>query len=172
MFAMRSWPLIVLANQRIFPPHSHAGKQNINKSYRCCFVNPSTSYHSTTHYDNIPQTKTDYLCGSFGAWGARSYAPHPSSSITIEHPYISFAHHPFATKVPLFFQAGNGEALFTEICAFYEEMKGMKGNVMQLELTEGDAPHDVLYVGDKLGFEVEAEEMLAKAGRWTREVAR
>lgn len=44
--------------------------------------------------------------------------------------------------------------------------------MVTLELTEGDAPHDVLYVGDKVGFEVEAEDMVAKAGRWLDDVAR
>jgi len=143
-----------------------------NNPYRCCFVNPAGSYHSTTQFDTIPQEPTDFLCDAFGAWGARSYAPNPPSKITIEHPYISFSHHPFATKVPLFFQAGNGEVLFGDICELYEEMQGVEGNVVTLELTEGDAPHDVLYVGDKVGFEVEAEDMVAKAGRWIGEVAR
>jgi len=51
-------------------------------------------------------------------------------------------------------------------------MRKVQGNVVELEVTEGDAPHDVMYVGDKVGFEVEAEEMMAKAGRWVGEVGR
>jgi len=168
---MTSTLLVVVANNTL-PCQGPTMTAQTDNLRRCCFVNPSTSYHSTTHYDTIPQTHTDYLCGAFGAWGARSYAPNPPSTITIEHPYISFSHHPFATKVPLFFQAGTGEALFVEICAFYEEMNGVTGNVVKLELTEGDAPHDLVYVGDKVGFEVEAEDMVAKAGRWLSEVTR
>lgn len=74
--------------------------------------------------------------------------------------------------MPLFFQAGDGEALYTEICEMVEEMKKQRGNVVELEVTGGHAPHDLILVGDKVGFEVEAEEGVARAARWTGEVAK
>lgn len=148
-----------------------ASISQINLSHRSLFVNPSLSYHSTTHYDNIPQSRTDYLCASFGAWGARSYAPNPPSTIKIEHPYISFSGHPFSTKVPLWFNVCSGEAQWNEVREVHEEMQDVKGNVVELDITQGEAPHDIILVGDKVGFEIEAEEAAARAGRWLSEVA-
>ena len=103
--------------------------------------------------------RSDYLPESFLTWGARAYAgglPEPTS-----HPYITPLGHPFATPVPIFVSAGSAELFYDSNLRWAEMMNGVGGNVVEFHSEEGSC-HDTLLVGDKLGFEMSAQDSVLK----------
>ena len=113
----------------------------------------SRSYESHRNYG------TDFINGNFVAWGSRTYVP---DSMSASHPYISPINQPFKSKTPLWIQTGGLEVLYDDDVKLADNMRGVEGNKVEL-VVEPYAPHDVILLGDKLGFVAEAERLTKKA---------
>ncbi|KAF2207039.1 hypothetical protein CERZMDRAFT_115390 [Cercospora zeae-maydis SCOH1-5] len=114
-----------------------------------------------------PNKGMDYVPVTFGAWGARCYRPLPSTGATLDHPYINFTTHAFATKVPIYISTGECEMPFHDDVALYEEMRAIDGNHVHLQIEE-HAVHDIILTGPLVGFEKEAVIAAKRAGEWLR----
>ena len=55
--------------------------------------------------------------------------------------------------------------MYHEDMQFYEEMKRYKSNRVSLQVEENTV-HDIILVGDKVGFEEEAKRAARRAGEW------
>ncbi|KAI7553299.1 hypothetical protein KC331_g1324 [Hortaea werneckii] len=107
--------------------------------------------------DSAPHFQTDYVVEAFGHWGASHLMPDPSTGVTIHNPYIQGFGNPFATTAKVFIHTGGLEFMANPILTFVQQMRGVKGNVVEDHLSEY-GPHDIILLGDKLGFEREAFE--------------
>jgi len=141
-----------------------------------------------------PNYGTDYLNREFGVWGARSvYSGFPDDG-DAEHAsvegYLSPLHHPFYLQsshasnsdggIPMFIHAGEREVLVDDARLFaqrYAEVKvgggGKQGgsSAWRVKLVESKGcPHDILLVGDLVGFQKEAKEAAKWAGEFFAEV--
>jgi acetyl esterase/lipase len=108
---------------------------------------------------------TDYLSDAFGTWGARTYQPRPETGITMAHPNICFLNTAFATPTPIFFSVGECEALADVITKSYEGMKAVPSNKVELHI-QNNAAHDIVLVGDLLGFEKQADVSMKAANNF------
>ncbi|PQE21207.1 alpha beta hydrolase fold-3 domain containing protein [Rutstroemia sp. NJR-2017a BVV2] len=115
-----------------------------------------------------PRLPTDYMGEGFGAWGARCFKPLEGSGVTMAHPSICFLGTAFKTLTPLFISTGECELLFAENVKLYEEFKAVPGNNVELQIEQA-APHDIISVGEMLGFEKEVILGVRRAGEfWER----
>jgi acetyl esterase/lipase len=106
---------------------------------------------------------TDYLSPAFTTWGSAAYAGLPGLSV-LSQPYINQKAKMFKTEVPIWVNTGSAEMLFFDDKEWAEKMKGA-GNDVTLMIEE-NVPHDILLVGDLLGFASEATNSAKKAGEW------
>lgn len=63
--------------------------------------------------------------------------------------------------------AGTAELSLEFITQWVEEMRGVKGNVVELHFEE-DAVHDTFFAGELLGFEESAWNVAAKVGEFVQ----
>lgn len=131
------------------------------------WIDPSDTSASYVH--NNPNYPTDYLSPPFTHWGTSAYAGLAGTEI-LSSPYVTHKTHPFQTPVPLFVNAGSAEILYFDVVEWAKTMKDA-GNHVTLDVTK-NAPHDVLLLGNILGFEKEAVGMAKIAGEWIRDNAR
>lgn len=129
------------------------------------WVHPGGTIDGTTSFDDAPQAQTDYLNDGFGKWGAREYAPAPSTGLTLDSEYINFLDNPFSTEVPLYFSVCENEVLHDSGKRTYDSFSKIKGNKTEISF-EKDSPHDVILVAPLTGFEAEAVEAAKKAGKY------
>ncbi len=119
-----------------------------------------------------PNYPTDYLPGSFGAWGVRTFAGHDASSgkhkVDPNDKYVSPLGKPFKTPTPMWIQTGEAEVLCMEDCQFADQMLKENDGYVGLWVEEG-AVHDIALVGSRTGFQVEAEACARRAGEWLAE---
>ncbi|KAE9378595.1 alpha/beta-hydrolase [Stipitochalara longipes BDJ] len=115
------------------------------------------------YLEESPNAVTDYLVDTFGAWGARSLSPSPSSGIKLSDPNICFIGTAFATPTPIFFSTGECEALYHDNVKVYEEFTAIKGNKTELQVA-AQAVHDIILIGNVVGFEKEAALAAKQAG--------
>ncbi|KAL8918197.1 MAG: hypothetical protein Q9172_005526 [Xanthocarpia lactea] len=104
--------------------------------------------------DRHPNSKIDYLPPVLIDWGSRMYRPF---FLKVDHPYLSPLKKPFASEVPIFMQHCSAEVLFDEQKAFYLQMMEISSNRLA-RMETPNAPHDIFYLGQVLGFEKEAKE--------------
>lgn len=130
------------------------------------WVSPLGSLTSET-FDGSPHRGTDYITASFGGWGARTYQPSKSSGLTLDHPYISFTGHAFATPTPIYISTGECEVLYHDDIKLADELLAIKGNKVKLQVEE-HAVHDTILAGPLVGFEKEAILAAKRAGEWLR----
>jgi acetyl esterase/lipase len=116
------------------------------------------------NFGRNPNHTTDYLCGSFGAWGASTFAEKHNP----RDPYLSPLGHPFRSQSPIWVQCGEAEVLYADDTAIAKEFEGVEGNRVELLVKEA-MPHDIILVGGLLGFHREAAECVKKAGEFLRE---
>ncbi|KAH8807093.1 Alpha/Beta hydrolase protein [Xylogone sp. PMI_703] len=100
-------------------------------------------------------------------WSPCSYQPREETGITVAHPNICLIGTPFATRTPIFFAAGECEAMYSDIIKTYEGLKVMPGNKVELHI-ESKATHDIVLNGNILGFEKEAAESVQAADKFLR----
>ena len=132
------------------------------------WVSPAGSLTQDS-FNSSPNIGTDYITAAFGQWGAQTYQPNPQSGITLDHPYINFAKHAFSTPVPIYVSTGECEVLFHDDVKLAEDLKAIKGNVVELQIEE-HAVHDTILTGKLMGFEQEAEKGAKRAGEFLRKV--
>lgn len=129
------------------------------------WINPADTSGSYA-YDN-DHYATDYISTPFTAWGSAAYAGLAGPE-TLQQAYISHKHHAFNTPSPLFVNTGGGEVLYYDVVE-WAEMMGKAGNEVKIDV-EPTAPHDIVLVGNLIGFQKEANHCAKRAGEWLQEV--
>jgi acetyl esterase/lipase len=101
-----------------------------------------------------PNYKTDYLNKQFGRWGADTISDR--GRISPASPYLSPLRHPFELErsLPTFVHAGGAEVLCDDIKDFCEKYRKVGWNA-HLHVSDY-CPHDLLLLGERIGFGVEA----------------
>lgn len=127
------------------------------------WVDPSDTTCSYVH-DN-PNYNTDYLSPAFTNWGSAAYAG-LNGLESLKQPYINHKMKMFKTEVPLWVNTGGAELLFYDDKEWAEKME-KEGNDVTL-MVEEKVPHDVLLIGDTLGFSREATSCAKAAGEWMK----
>jgi acetyl esterase/lipase len=112
-----------------------------------------------------PNYATDYLSHPFTVWGVNAYRGQGGTK-NLESPYAVHKMTTFSTSVPLFVNTGSGEVLYFDDVEWAEEMLEA-GNDVTLDV-EKNVPHDILLVGNILGFDKEAQACAKRAGDWLR----
>jgi acetyl esterase/lipase len=115
--------------------------------------------HSNSNY------VTDYLSHPFTVWGVNAYRGQGGKR-ALESPYASHKKETFLTDVPLFVNTGSGEVLYFDDVEWTEKMR-KAGNDVTLDV-EKNVPHDILLVGNILGFDKEAQAGARRAGDWLK----
>ncbi|KAF2397024.1 alpha/beta-hydrolase [Trichodelitschia bisporula] len=113
--------------------------------------------------ESSPNYSTDYLNSEFGSWGAHTFTAGKDAL----QPYVTAYGNPFACKTPIWVQTGDAEILYEEDTEFVQQMESVKGNKIELFVSEA-MPHDIILVGRILGFETEAAAAAKKAGEFLR----
>lgn len=126
--------------------------------------NPSTIDRSRYH-------STDYLVGNFASWGATKFTEglDLSGSNAQLRAYIVQLGYPFRCVCPVWICVGELEILGPEGLRLGEELRE-GGSVVETYVVP-EAPHDVMFVGNLLGFEKEAEEAVRVASRFLEGLA-
>jgi acetyl esterase/lipase len=119
-------------------------------------------------FKNNPRAPTDYLTEEFGTWGAEKLLPSVESGLTLADPSICFLGTAFKTKTPLFFSAGECEALMEDAVTGAREFAAIEGNKTGLWISSR-SPHDIILIGYALGFAKEAALEAQKAGEFVKE---
>ncbi len=125
------------------------------------WIDPSDTSCSYVH--NNPNYATDYISPSFTLWGSGAYAGLGGKE-TLSSPYVTHKYQMFKTPVPIFVNTGGGEVLYFDDCEWAEKMKDA-GNDVTLDV-EKNVPHDILLVGNIIGFDKEANASAKRAGEW------
>ncbi|KAF3039059.1 hypothetical protein E8E11_000796 [Didymella keratinophila] len=125
------------------------------------WIDPSDTSGTFVH-DN-PNYATDYLSLPFTLWGANAYAGNGGRAV-LSNPYFTHKGRTFKTEVPIFVNTGSGEILFFDDCEWARNMSEV-GNDVELDVEE-HVPHDVLLLGNILGFHNEATACAKRAGKW------
>jgi acetyl esterase/lipase len=125
------------------------------------WVDPSDTSDDFVHSN--PNYATDYLSHAFTLWGTGAYAG-PGGRAVLSNPYVSHKNQTFKTEVPLFVNTGSGEILYFDDCEWAEKMQ-KAGNDVTLDV-EKHVPHDILLIGNILGFDKEATACAKRAGEW------
>lgn len=108
---------------------------------------------------------TDYVAGNLVAWGARKFIADLDVSSDLYKPYFSPLGHAFACKTPIWIAVGELEVFLDEDVRFVEQMRAVDGNMVGVHVI-GGAPHDVMFVGNLLGFESEVRGAGEEASRF------
>jgi acetyl esterase/lipase len=111
---------------------------------------------------------TDYLVGNFSSWGASKFTEGLDLSDKMLRSYIVQLGHPFRSVSPVWICVGSLEILGPEAIKMGNELRE-KGSVVQMHVIP-DAPHDVLFVGNILGFEAEAVEAAKSASQFIKDL--
>ncbi|KAM0328886.1 hypothetical protein ACHAQA_005302 [Verticillium albo-atrum] len=110
---------------------------------------------------------TDYLHSAFGNWGAEALTAF--GAISAEDPYLSPVRKPFHIKVPVWVQTCGKEVFYDDNVRFVEGFRGVGTDIDFY--VEDDAPHDVIMMGARIGFEQEAKKCAVKAGEFLKRIA-
>jgi acetyl esterase/lipase len=140
---------------------------NIPNPSACLLWSPWIDPSDTTgsFVQDNPNYHTDYLSTAFTNWGSTAYAGLPGLS-TLSQPYINHKLKTFKTEVPLWVNTGGAEILYFDDKEWAEKMKDA-GNDVTL-MVEQNVPHDVLLIGDLMGFGKEATNSAKQAGEWLK----
>jgi acetyl esterase/lipase len=112
---------------------------------------------------------TDYLVGNFSSWGATRFTESLDLSDEKVRPYITQLGYPFSSVSPIWICVGALEILGPEGLRIGKELQE-GGSVVETHTISG-APHDVMFVGNILGFDKEAVEAAKIAGHFIENVA-
>jgi acetyl esterase/lipase len=126
------------------------------------WIDPSDDSNSL---ESNPNYATDYLSHPFTVWGVNAYRGQGGTK-NLESPYAVHKMATFSTSVPLFVNTGSGEVLYFDDVEWAEKML-KAGNDVTLDV-EKNVPHDILLVGNILGFDKEAQACAKRAGDWLR----
>lgn len=136
------------------------------------WASPGLTLKDPGAMDHHPNSRADIVTPTFGCWGARCWAPTPSTGLTLMSPYLDFVGHAaFPTETPVWIQAGESERLIVDQIKMADGMRSVKGNVVELHI-EKDAPHDLCLIGEMLGFDEAAKFDARLAGKFLRDKGR
>ncbi|ROW02996.1 hypothetical protein VMCG_05751 [Cytospora schulzeri] len=107
---------------------------------------------------------TDFLPVGFLTWGLEAYGLQ-SDRYGDCGEYVNSLGHPFRTSVPVLVTVGSVEILCPQDVRWVDEMRGVEGNRIELDFQEA-APHDVLFVGDKMGWDETVVDVMGKIGKF------
>lgn len=108
---------------------------------------------------------TDYLPSGFPLWGHDDYTA--NGHIKATDPYVSPGYNAgFHIQSPVWMQTGGREMLYNDNLRFYELFK-QAGTQLEWSVF-GECPHDIILIGDKLGWEKEAKEAGEQANVFIR----
>ncbi len=114
-----------------------------------------------------PNYRTDYVPAKFAAWGATAFLlKHRADQM----PYASPLRHPFKTKTPIFVHTGGVEVLHQNNIELVDGMKSIVENKVELHVENG-APHDIMLIGNVLGFSDQAKRGAQLAGAFALRAA-
>jgi acetyl esterase/lipase len=122
-----------------------------------------SSVNESKYYD------TDYLDGTFSSWGASRFTAGLDLSDSALRAYVVQLGYPFRAASPVWICVGSLEILGPEGLRIAAELQE-KGSVVETHSIL-HAPHDVLFVGNILGFESEAVQAAKLAGLFIDNVA-
>ncbi|KAJ4302818.1 hypothetical protein N0V90_001709 [Kalmusia sp. IMI 367209] len=123
---------------------------------------PSVTDYSTYY-------TTDYLIGNFQSWGAKKLTESLELSDRNLRPYIVQLGHPFRSVSPVWVCVGGLEILGPDGIRIAEELRE-HGNVVETHTISG-APHDVMFVGNIMGFENKAVDATKVARHFIEKTA-
>lgn len=111
-----------------------------------------------------PNYKYDYLNRHFARWGASTISGYGKTDAA--GPYLSPLRNPFGLEqsLPVYVNAGGGEVLYDDINNFCQRYQKHGWNV-HLDVSPG-CPHDILLLGDTMGFGTEAIKAVENARRF------
>jgi acetyl esterase/lipase len=112
---------------------------------------------------------TDYLDGTFSSWGASRFTAGLDLSDSALRAYVVQLGYPFRAASPIWICVGSSEILGPEGLRVGEELQ-KEGCVVETH-TIPHAPHDVVFVGNILGFESEAVQAAKLAGHFVENAA-
>ncbi|KAF2450849.1 alpha/beta-hydrolase [Karstenula rhodostoma CBS 690.94] len=112
---------------------------------------------------------TDYVIGNFQSWGAKKFTEGLDLSDPNLRPYIVQSGYPFRSVSPIWVCVGGSEILGPDGIRIAEELRE-HGNMVETHTISG-APHDVMFVGNIMGFEKEAVEATQLAHRFIEKAA-
>lgn len=107
-----------------------------------------------------PNYPTDYIPAGFAAWGATAFLDKSGADQAL---YASPLRHPFKTKTPIFVHTGGAEVLHKDNIGLMDGMNSVSGNKVEIYV-ENAAPHDIMLIGNVLGFPNEATRGAQLAG--------
>ncbi|PLB54049.1 alpha/beta-hydrolase [Aspergillus steynii IBT 23096] len=130
-----------------------------------CDVPAAVNASAWTRSENY---KTEYIPGSFPAWGARSFLGDLEITEPVER-YLAPLWHPFRVPCPVLVGTGNREVLFHE----HERLVEVLGEYVDREFEPGvelvvadKVPHDVFMIGWIMDFKEEARDCAVRAGKF------
>lgn len=118
---------------------------------------------SSAHYT------TDYVVGIFQMWGAKKFTDGLELSDPSLRPYIVQLGYPFKSVSPVWLCVGGSEILGPDGIRMAKELEE-HGSIVETHIISG-APHDVMFVGNIMGFEAEAVEATKIAHRFIEAAA-
>jgi acetyl esterase/lipase len=128
------------------------------------WINPSDASPATVHKNR--NFASDYLSHAFVAWGSAAYA---GKNDIVHNKYVNMTMRSFSTKVPIWVSAGTVELLYDDDKEWARMMGEVEGNRVEFYGEEG-APHDVMLVGETLGFVESARRIAKSAGEFIKGV--
>lgn len=131
------------------------------------WINPSDVTSSFVH-DN-DHYASDYLSPQFTRWGTGAYAGLMGVE-SLKQLYITHKNRTFKTKVPMYLNTGGAEVLYYDDVEWAGEMKAA-GNNITLDV-EKNVPHDVVLMGNLLGFDAEVTQCAKRAGEWLKSITK
>jgi acetyl esterase/lipase len=126
---------------------------------------PWTDVPQALNKENIATSEyysTDYLNSAFGHWGAQTFSAH----LNPYDPYMTCSGNAFLSKSPIWVQTGTGEVLYPGNLEIAHQFRKI-GTVVEVEESEA-APHDIILVGNLVGFQKAARIAATKAGDFLR----
>jgi acetyl esterase/lipase len=144
--------------------HDHGEELNISFPGAVTLWSPWVDVHAALDQDmrSSPNYRTDYLSKEFGRWGAASV----SGYLTVDPtgPYVSPLHHPFKLDIPMFVHGGEREVICPDVERFAQVYREHGCNT-HLVISK-NCPHDIILIGDRIGFAEEAEAAARDARRF------
>ncbi|KAH7408619.1 Alpha/Beta hydrolase protein [Phaeosphaeria sp. MPI-PUGE-AT-0046c] len=133
---------------------------------------PSINLEAAQDPDVTDQSEyyaTDYVDGIFQSWGATGFTKDLDLSNHELRPYVVQLGYPFRSVSPIWICIGGLEVLGPDGLQMGKELREY-GSTVETHVISG-APHDVMFVGNIMGFEREAVEATKLAHRFIESTA-
>ncbi|OKL61141.1 hypothetical protein UA08_03372 [Talaromyces atroroseus] len=117
-------------------------------------------------WTSSPRFKSEYIPGSFPAWGAQKFLDDLEITEFIEQ-YVAPIKHPFLLPSPVLVVTGGREVLCEEHKELVQSYRSLPRNESRIEVfVEENVPHDVLMIAWIMNFHGEARTCACQAGKF------